>query len=83
MHRTCTHCGRIVHTESNTPIVAPCRREGGGLCEFAAGKIEGAGDVLAKVLGAIGVTKARVAKLLGRPCGCAERQRKMNEKLPL
>jgi len=37
------------------------------------------GDVLEKALTAIGVTKDRIEVFLGHPCGCVERQRKLNE----
>lgn len=39
----------------------------------------GLGDRVASALAAIGVTKERVSKALGRPCGCAKRQAKLNE----
>lgn len=37
------------------------------------------GDRVERVLSRVGVTKERVSKWLGRPCGCAERKRKLNE----
>lgn len=37
------------------------------------------GDRVERVLSKVGVTKERVSKWLGRPCGCAERKRKLNE----
>jgi len=39
----------------------------------------GLGDMVAAGLSAIGITKDRVSKALGRPCGCAERQARLNE----
>ena len=38
----------------------------------------GWGDRLEAALSAVGVTKERVSAWLGAPCGCAERQEKMN-----
>lgn len=37
------------------------------------------GDTLEAALAAVGVTKDRVAAWLGRPCGCKERQEKLNQ----
>jgi len=37
------------------------------------------GDRLASVLSAVGITKQRVSRLLGRTCKCKERQRRLNE----
>lgn len=65
---TCRCCGRKVKTHVY-PITAACR----GNC----GK--GLGDHLADGLAAVGITKERVSRLLGRPCGCKERQRRLNE----
>jgi hypothetical protein len=39
----------------------------------------GLGDMVATGLSAVGVTKERVSKALGRPCGCGKRQAKLNE----
>lgn len=39
----------------------------------------GLGDIVAAGLAAVGITKERVSKALGRPCGCAERQKKLND----
>lgn len=38
----------------------------------------GLGDLVAWALAAVGVTKERYSRLLGRPCGCAARQEKLN-----
>lgn len=37
------------------------------------------GDHLADGLAAVGITKERVSRLLGRPCKCKERQRRLNQ----
>jgi hypothetical protein len=39
----------------------------------------GLGDRVASALAAVGITKERVSKALGKPCGCAKRQAKLNE----
>ena len=38
----------------------------------------GLGDMVASALSAVGITKERVSKALGKPCGCAKRQEKLN-----
>ena len=42
-------------------------------------KKPGLGDYVAKGLSAIGITKERVSKVLGKPCGCGKRQQRLNE----
>jgi len=42
-------------------------------------KRSGLGDMVAAGLSAVGITKERVSKALGKPCGCAKRQQKLNE----
>ena len=39
----------------------------------------GLGDMVAAGLSAIGITKERVSKTIGKPCGCGARQQAMNE----
>ncbi|MDA0969329.1 MAG: hypothetical protein O3A60_02705 [Planctomycetota bacterium] len=39
----------------------------------------GLGDHVASALSAVGITKERVSKALGRPCGCKQRQQKMTD----
>ena len=39
----------------------------------------GLGDYVAAGLSAVGITPERVSNALGRPCGCKERQAKLNE----
>lgn len=39
----------------------------------------GLGDAVAAGLNAVGITKARVTRLLGKPCKCLERQQRLNE----
>ena len=37
------------------------------------------GDKVAFILSVVGITEQRVSQLLGRPCKCKERQRRLNE----
>jgi len=39
----------------------------------------GLGDRVASALASVGITKERVSKALGKPCGCAKRQQRLNE----
>lgn len=39
----------------------------------------GLGDMVAAGLAKVGITKERVSKALGRDCGCAKRQQRLNE----
>ena len=38
----------------------------------------GLGDMVAAGLSAVGVTKERVSKLLGKPCNCEQRRQALN-----
>jgi hypothetical protein len=38
----------------------------------------GLGDIVAAGLAAVGITKERVSKAIGKPCGCAKRQEALN-----
>lgn len=40
---------------------------------------DGLGDYVAKVLGKLGITPARVSRAIGRPCGCKKRQEMLNQ----
>lgn len=40
---------------------------------------KGLGDLTADALTAVGITKERVSRMLGRPCNCKKRQQAMNE----
>lgn len=42
-------------------------------------KRRGLGDMVADGLAAVGITKERVSKAIGRPCACGKRQEKLNE----
>lgn len=39
----------------------------------------GLGDMVAAGLSAVGITKERVSKAMGRPCGCQGRQAALNK----
>lgn len=39
----------------------------------------GLGDIVATGLAAVGITKERVTKVLGKPCACAKRQQQLND----
>jgi hypothetical protein len=39
----------------------------------------GLGDMVAAGLSAVGITKESVSKAIGKPCGCAKRQERLNE----
>ena len=39
----------------------------------------GLGDMVAAGLSAVGITKERVSKAIGRPCGCGKRQDALNK----
>lgn len=39
----------------------------------------GLGDMVASGLSAVGITKERVSKIIGRDCGCSKRQQSLNE----
>jgi len=39
----------------------------------------GLGDMVAAGLSAVGITKEWVSKAIGKPCGCAKRQERLNE----
>lgn len=63
----CESCGRRVVTKARI-CHAICEKQPPGL-----------GDHVASALSAVGITKERVSKALGRPCGCKQRQQKMND----
>ncbi len=39
----------------------------------------GLGDMVAAGLASVGITKERVSRVLGRDCGCAKRQQRLND----
>lgn len=52
-----------------------------GRCPFRTDKAEGLGDTVAKALDTVGITKKRVAAVVGG-CGCDGRQQSLNEAVP-
>lgn len=67
LHR-CTTCGRLAR-HRNTNIHAECRGP----------QPLGLGDMIAAGLITIGITKERVAAIVGGDCGCDGRQQTLNE----
>ena len=47
-------------------------------CEMHAARTPGLGDRVSQVLSFVGITEARVSKLLGRPCNCPKRREALN-----
>ena len=69
----CLACGAAVTNQQQPHL-------GGCLCSPDQGSSKpGLGDRVASALAAVGITKERVSKALGKPCGCAKRQAKLNE----
>jgi hypothetical protein len=62
----CIHCG--LPPQGKCPAIALPLASNNGL-----------GDMVSAGLSAIGITKERVSKAIGRPCGCSERAEKLNE----
>ena len=48
-------------------------------CPGATHRSIGLGDMVAAGLSTIGITKERVSKAIGRPCGCGKRAEQLNE----
>jgi hypothetical protein len=56
-------------------------RTSAGLCRKCISrnlKPSGVGDYIEKALKFVGITGERVEKLIGKPCGCSERRKKIN-----
>lgn len=69
---SCSVCGRFVRGDFPTTTVAIC-----GLNHKK--KLIAVGDLAAKALSAVGITKERVSAVMGKKCNCASRQSKMNQ----
>jgi hypothetical protein len=70
----CPVCGRRAIVPASTPrIFCSCGHQ------QLNGPTAGLGDYVAAGLEKLGITKQRVSRLLGRPCKCRERQRRLNE----
>lgn len=61
----CRKCG---HAAKRLPTYRRCQVD-----------VSGLGDMVARGLAAVGITKERVEAVLGGPCGCSGRQQKLNE----
>lgn len=68
----CDTCGRRLNGRRSGRIIAVCGMQ--HRREFVA-----VGDFVAAVLSAVGVTKDRVSKVMGRDCGCQGRQAAWNQ----
>jgi hypothetical protein len=64
----CTECGKVTKRSYPKAPVQKCNEI----------KPAGLGDRIASGLSAIGITKDRVSRVIGRPCGCGKRQAKLN-----
>lgn len=64
----CSRCGRRTGKRKSREerVVAQCRKPG-------------LGDYVARGLSLVGITKKRVASVLGQDCGCDQRQEQLNE----
>lgn len=85
---TCIHQINISDTDAD--CMSPDLIVGGRVplsfcdaCPYhTAGPLRGIGDVVERGLKTIGITKQRVAKVTGKPCGCKARQAKLNKLVP-
>jgi predicted nucleic acid-binding Zn-ribbon protein len=69
----CISCGRVVRGASRN-ILAICRNDFARTQDIK----PGLGDRVADGLAAVGITKERVSKLIGKDCGCKKRQEALN-----
>ena len=67
--------GDVLTVEKDHPAFPGEPRPG---CPGYAQPPMGLGDIVAAGLSAIGITKERVSRVLGKPCGCEERQAALN-----
>lgn len=49
------------------------------VCDMHTPQKPGLGDRISQALSLVGITEARVSKLLGRPCGCSKRREAINQ----
>lgn len=66
---TCPACG---HVANRLPTFRKCK-------PVSKPAPRGLGDMVAAGLSAAGITKERVSRLLGKPCGCKKRQDALNK----
>lgn len=66
----CPHCGATAAKPLNGFVMHGCKMRP---------LRRGLGDMVSSVLSAIGITKERVSKAIGKPCGCAKRQEALNK----
>lgn len=66
---TCTECG---HVARRLPTFRRCKPP-------PKPAPRGLGDMVADGLASVGITKALVSRVLGKPCGCYKRQAALNK----
>jgi hypothetical protein len=82
--RACAHCDRTKESKVVKHWIYGQRRRRGLEAESPTGKKKRpkpkslAGDIIKKALSAVGITEKRVSSLIGRPCGCGRRAKKLN-----
>lgn len=68
----CSTCGRRVLDRGQKRVIAMC-----GM--YHRGRFVAVGDLVARVLEAIGISKQRVSSVVGKDCGCRGRQAAWNQ----
>jgi hypothetical protein len=66
----CRNTGRMYSPAARPPIHCSC--------DMHTPRKPGLGDRVSQALSLVGITEARVSKLLGRPCGCGKRREALN-----
>lgn len=74
----CPACGRTVRSSSTTPPAATCRPGHFTAKPPADWQPVKVGDLAERALSAVGITKERVGRVVGR-CRCSSRQAALNE----
>jgi len=67
----CVFCGRTMRCHTSRPCI-----NGDGVVSRTAQP--GLGDYVEKVLSSVGITKERIERVTGKPCGCGARQKALN-----
>lgn len=65
----CPHCGATAVKPAKGFVMHGCKLRPA---------TRGLGDMVASVLSSLGITKERVSKAIGKPCGCEKRQAALN-----
>lgn len=69
----CTRCGEP-SPDQTKPHLGKC-----GCFPKPARKLFALGDAVEGTLAAVGITPERVSRVIGKPCGCKTRKRRLNE----